>query len=239
MLKIKDKNTKRYIQFGLIFLAIFVVTFCVLYVLGLVPEELLSNGDSPADAIKLGLLQGSQDNPQDNTQNNTQSNTQDNSQANSTTQTSVILSPNDVPIKIQIPIVGVDAAITDPNSTDNAVLNEYLLKGAVRYPGTGYPGSGNLFLFGHSSTLAVVHNQAFKTFNKIENLKSGDEIYIYTNSAKYTYKVRDERRVEASQEEVNLDSTQNMLTLSTCDLLGSTKEFRYVVRADFVGKENV
>ena len=144
-----------------------------------------------------------------------------------------------IPIKIQIPNVGVDVSISDPNNADSEILNQYLLKGAVRYPGSGYPGSGNLFIFGHSSTLGVVHNQAYKAFNKIENLKAGDEISVYSTSTKYIYKVRDVRTVKASQEEVDLTTKENMLTISTCDLIGSTNEYRYVVRADYVRKENI
>ena len=52
-----NHEQKKYINFGLIFTGIFVVTFIVLYALGFVPEELLSNGNSPANALKLNLLQ--------------------------------------------------------------------------------------------------------------------------------------------------------------------------------------
>ncbi len=210
-----NKTHKKYINFGLIFISIFCVTFFVLYMLGLVPEELLSSGNSPADSIKLGLFQNGVGDQNSNA------------------------SIKDVPVKIKIQKVGVDVSISDPNTTNNEILNQYLLKGAVRYPGSGYLGSGNLFVFGHSSTLSVVHNQAYKAFNNIEDLKEGDEIDVYSTSTKYIYKVRDVRPVNASQEEVDLTSKENMLTLSTCDLLGSTKEARYVVRADYVSKENI
>ena len=207
-----NKKQKKYLTFSLIFVGIFIGTFLVLYMLGLVPEELLTNGNSPADSIKLGLFQSG-------------TNGQDKNEG-----------PKDIPLKIQIPNVGVDVSISDPNTTDNAVLNEFLLKGAVRYPGSGYAGSGNLFLFGHSSLLSVVHNQAYKAFNKIQDLKPGDEIDVYSATAKYIYSVRDERLVKASEEEVDIASKENMLTLSTCDLLGATNEARYVVRADYVSK---
>ncbi|MFA6463691.1 MAG: sortase [Candidatus Paceibacterota bacterium] len=210
-----NPKQKKYLIFSLFFVGIFSATFIVLYFLGFVPEELLPSGNSPADTLKLSLFQnGTVDQPKD-------------------------VSVKDVPIKIQIPEVGVNVNILDPNDPDNAVLNQYLLKGAVRYPGSGYPGNGNLFIFGHSSTLAVVNNQAFKAFNKIENLKAGDEISVYSSSTKYIYKVRDVRMVVASKEEVDLTTKENMLTLSTCDLLGATKEDRYVVRADYVGKTSL
>jgi len=199
----------------LIFLIIFCVTFAVLYFIGFVPEEILTTGNSPADIIKLNLFQ------------------------DSSTNQNLGSTVKDIPIKIQIQKVGVDITISDPNNVDSAILNQYLLKGAVRYPGSGYLGSGNLFIFGHSSTLSVVHNQAYKAFNKIEDLKEGDEISVYSTSTKYIYKVRDVRTVKASQEEVNLTTKENMLTLSTCDLIGSTNEYRYVVRADYVRKENL
>ena len=210
-----NKKQKKYINFSLIFIGIFVVTFIILYFIGFVPEEILTTGNSPADIIKLNLFQ--------------------NSSINQNLDGTV----KDIPIKIQIPKVGVDVSISDPNNTDSAILNQYLLKGAVRYPGSGYLGVGNLFLFGHSSTLSIVHNQAYKAFNKIEDLKTGDEINVYSTSTKYIYKVRDVRTVKASQEEVDLTTKENMLTLSTCDLIGSTNEYRYVVRADYIKKENL
>ncbi len=210
-----DRKQKKYINFGIIFIGIFSITFAILYFIGFVPEEILTTGNSPADIIKLNLFQ------------------------NSSINKNLSSTAKDIPIKIQIPKVGVDVSISDPNNADSAILNQYLLKGVVRYPGSGYLGSGNLFLFGHSSALDVVHNQAYKSFNKIENLKEGDEISVYSISTKYIYKVRDVRTVKASQEEVDLTTKENMLTLSTCDLIGSTNEYRYVVRADYVRKENL
>ncbi|MEI8338079.1 MAG: sortase [bacterium] len=210
-----NTKQKKYLHFSLIFTSIFTVTFVVLYALGFVPEEILTTGNSPADILKLNLLQ---------------------SGSNSQNVTTIT---KEIPVKIQIPEVGVDVSISDPNNPDSAILNQYLLKGAVRYPGSGYPGSGNLFIFGHSTTLDVVHNQSYKAFNKIQNLKAGDEISIYSTSTKYIYKVRDVRTVKASQEEVDLTTKENMLTLSTCDLIGSTNEYRYVVRADYLRKESL
>ncbi|MBI2096981.1 MAG: hypothetical protein HYT40_02390 [Candidatus Sungbacteria bacterium] len=53
--------------------------------------------------------------------------------------------------------IGLSAKIVTPASTDDNILNTALTKGAVYYPGSGKLGEvGNVFLFGHSTGLAVV-----------------------------------------------------------------------------------
>ena len=65
----------------------------------------------------------------------------------------------ELPISIEIPMIGVDAPIYNPATTSLQVLNDYLLKGAVRYPGSGLlGGEGNIFIFGH---FYIFHNICF------------------------------------------------------------------------------
>ncbi len=225
MINFQSKASKKYFNFLCIFALVFLASFLALYGLGLVPDQ-ISSGNAPADYVKLGLYTGT-----DNTYSQTQS------PLSTNTNTPAKVGP--LPVKIVIPNAGVDISVSDPNTTDNSILDQYLTEGAVRYPGSGYLGVGNLFLFGHSSTLAVVHNPAYRTFNNINTLQAGDEIDVYSTSTKYIYKVRTEQMVEADKEEVNLSAPQNMLTISTCDLLGSTKEDRYVVQADYVSQESL
>ena len=98
--------------------------------------------------------------------------------------------PIENPVRIQAPAVGIDALINNPSSTDANVLDNALLSGAVRYPDSGLLGStSRMYIFGHQSYLPVVHNQAFKTFNGLQNLKVGDEIIVYSSTAAYHYHV--------------------------------------------------
>ncbi|MDO8510280.1 MAG: sortase [bacterium] len=137
------------------------------------------------------------------------------------------------PIRILVPKVGVDSVVENPMSADTATLDRALLKGAVRYPGSGLLGEGNVFIFGHSTSIRVVNNQAYKTFNNLKNLKTGDEILVRSADREYLYRVARVSLVSAEAAWVDFSSKKKRLTLSTCNTFGK-KEERYVVEADFV-----
>ena len=105
----------------------------------------------------------------------------------------------------------------------------------MHYPGSGYPGVGNMFLFGHSTNWKYVRNQAYKTFNNIQNLEKGDVVEVYTDNAKYLYRVLSVRLADDSEVLVDFDGGKDMLTISTCNTFGEKQE-RFVVEADFVRK---
>lgn len=138
------------------------------------------------------------------------------------------------PVSISIPAIGVNGSVLNPKTTSFETLDSALTKGAVRYPGSGYPGLGNMFIFGHSTSFSVVQNQAYKIFNKLNQLKVGDVITISGQSAVYEYRVTSVVKVDKNKALVEFDTTKNMLTLSTCDSFGRAQD-RYVVEADFVG----
>ena len=137
------------------------------------------------------------------------------------------------PVRIVINKIKVDSSISNPNTTNVATLDEYLKQGAVRYPGSGFLGFGNMFIFAHSSDLAVVNNPAYKTFTHIRDLKAGDMIEVYSSSKKYSYQVTSVKLVDGKTALVDLNNTGDKLTLSTCNTLGAPSE-RYVVEADYV-----
>ena len=140
----------------------------------------------------------------------------------------------EAPVRIVIDKIGVDAIVSNPNTTNVATLDEYLTQGAVRYPGSGLLGSGNVFIFGHSTGIAVVHNQAYKTFNGLKDLERGDIIKVYGSSNIYEYKVLKVTLVDQNQALVEFENNKNMLTLSTCNTFGAKSE-RYVIEADYAG----
>ena len=139
------------------------------------------------------------------------------------------------PVKIEIPTIGLNATIANPTTTDTNALDQLLLKGAVRYPTTAKLGEiGNVVLFGHSSYLPVVGNQAYKTFNGIQKLTVGDTVTVYSLDTAYTYAVRSvEKESAASGAGISLAVTSRVLTLATCDSFGA-KTDRFVITADFV-----
>jgi LPXTG-site transpeptidase (sortase) family protein len=152
------------------------------------------------------------------------------------------LSPNvidafaigEMPLKIEIPSIGVSASIANPNTTNVATLDQYLLKGAVRYPGSGLLGAnGNVILFAHSSYLPIVHNLAYKTFDGIQNLKKGDRITVSSSKNAYVYVVDTVVQADANSDGIPLTTDGKKLTLATCDSFGQ-KTDRFVVTATLV-----
>ncbi len=135
---------------------------------------------------------------------------------------------------IEIPSIGVSAPVANPSSTETAILDSELGKGAVRYPTSAKLGEkGNVVLFGHSSYLPVVRNPAYKTFNGIQKLKNGQHITVYSSHTVYVYSVKSVRKEKAEEGAIPLSIAGKQLTLATCDSFGE-KSDRFVVVADFV-----
>ena len=134
------------------------------------------------------------------------------------------------PDHISIDKIGVDSIIEQPDSQNVAILDESLKKGAVHYPGSGGVESGNIFLFGHSTNWKVVQNQAYKTFNDLNELENGDEIVLEADGVDYIYKVDNVKLVDESDALVDLSTTEQKLTISTCNSFGAKQE-RWVVEA--------
>ncbi|MCX6717857.1 MAG: sortase [Candidatus Taylorbacteria bacterium] len=140
----------------------------------------------------------------------------------------------EIPLSIKIPSIGINSQIYNPTSTDVNILDSYLLKGAVHYPGSALLGTiGNVFLFGHSTGYKIVNNQAYKTFNGLKNLKAGDLISVFSDKNEYIYKVLNVKLEGADETLVKFGSTGKKLTLSTCNTFGAKSE-RYVVEAEQV-----
>lgn len=139
------------------------------------------------------------------------------------------------PIRLVIEKIGVDAPVENPQSRDIAVLDNALLKGVVHYPGSGSLESNtNMFIFGHSTNWTTVHNQAFKSLNRLNELQLGDKIKLFSDEKEYTYKVIGVSLVAQDEALVKFEAGKRKLTLSTCDTFGK-RDARFVVTADFVG----
>ncbi len=136
------------------------------------------------------------------------------------------------PDRIIIDKVGVNTIITNPNTRDVSVLDQNLSQGAVHYPGSGTIERGNMFIFGHSSGLANIRNQAYKAFNGIEKLNSGDQIKIIAEGKTYLYKVINVKLLNENEAMITFDNSARKLTLTTCNTFGS-KQDRWVVEAVF------
>lgn len=141
----------------------------------------------------------------------------------------------ELPTRVVISDIGVDWRVLNPTETDLDTLNAAVDEAPMRWPTSGLLGQdGTVALFGHSSHLPIVHNQAFKAFNGIEKLKKGQVISVYSATTEYRYKVVGVRVASADEDVVELPADGKYLALVTCDNFGS-KSDRYVVTADFAG----
>jgi len=140
----------------------------------------------------------------------------------------------ELPVKIVIPKINLSATVANPTTTDTNVLDQDLLSGAVRYPTSARLGeNGNVVIFGHSSYLPIVGNQAYKTFDGIQKLVAGDTIIVSSSDEAYTYQVESVTKESANDAVIPLSVAGKELTLSTCDSFSATTD-RFVVVADFV-----
>jgi LPXTG-site transpeptidase (sortase) family protein len=195
------------------FIGLFSIAVAGLMALGLIPEEFLPQDDA-AQAIDRSK------DPKPGIGDDTDS---------------VLVAPDEI-TRISIASVGIDVSIGHPRSQDVVVLDEALKRGAVYYPGSGTPASGNIFIFGHSTNWAIVQNQAYKAFNNLEDTEVGDEIILSSPQADFVYEVRTVRSAPDSEVQVRFDTATPMLTVSTCNTFGS-KEDRHIVEAELVRVE--
>lgn len=142
---------------------------------------------------------------------------------------------SELPLTINIAAINLSATIANPTTTNITVLDTDLLMGAVRYPTSAKLGeTGNVVLFGHSSYLPIVLNQAYKTFDGIQKLKAGDVVIVSSSDTAYTYQVRSVTKESANGNlAIPLAAAEKTLTLVTCNSFAE-KTDRFVVVADFV-----
>jgi sortase A len=136
--------------------------------------------------------------------------------------------------RIIMPTLGVDALVVE--GTSPAALRA----GAGHYPNTPLPGEvGNVAIAGHRTTYG-------RPFNRIDELRLGDEIRLKTPLATHRYRVvghpADASRpcptgacwiVAPNDWSVVAPTDSAMLTLTTCHPKGSARE-RLIIRAELV-----
>lgn len=151
------------------------------------------------------------------------------------TQQHIPADTRELPVRIVIKDIGTDWKVLNPTGTDLDTLNAAVDEAPMRWPTSGLLGTdGTVALFGHSSHLPIVHNQAYKAFNNIEKLVPGQVVSVYSATTEYRYKVTKVRVASATEDVVELPADGKYLALITCDNFGS-KSDRYVVTADFEG----
>jgi LPXTG-site transpeptidase (sortase) family protein len=143
-----------------------------------------------------------------------------------------------LPARIEIPSAGIDLPVQNPKTTDVDQLDALLQQGPARYADSAQLGEdGNVIIFAHSSHLPIVHNQMFRAFNSIPDLRQGDSITLVgDDGTSYLYAVDSVVKADTeSGTSIPLSpSVGKELTLVTCDTL-TGKSARFVLTAHFVG----
>ncbi len=124
-----------------------------------------------------------------------------------------------------VPIVEIpDSEIQSEDWTDlNEDVLEALKDGVVRYPGTAIPGQiGNTFITGHSSYYFWDEGDYKEVFALLPQLEIGDEVTLYYNQQKFTYRISEKREVSPSDVDVlDQPNDKKQLTLMTCTPVGT------------------
>lgn len=106
--------------------------------------------------------------------------------------------------RLQIPKIGVDKIVVEGVGLPD------LKKGPGHYPGTPLPGqAGNAAIAGHRTTYGA-------PFNRIDELKPGDEILVDTVQGSFRYIVAEQLIVSPKQVDVLDNKGDNRLTLTAC-----------------------
>lgn len=127
--------------------------------------------------------------------------------------------------RLRIPKLGVDSIVVEGTSASA------LKAGAGHYPQTPLPGqAGNVAIAGHRTTYG-------RPFNRIDELRPGDQIALTTPVGTFTYEVdRSPWITHPTDWSVVDQSSAAQLTLTSCNPKGSAKQ-RIVVRAKLVRSE--
>jgi len=119
------------------------------------------------------------------------------------------------------------------NAIEDQVQNA-LHDGVVRFPGTAEPGKyGNAFLVGHSSYYPFLPGKYKDIFALLPEIELGDEIEIWQNQKKFTFRVSEKKEVKPNNIDVLRQTNDQRITLMTCTPLGTTLR-RLIVTAKLI-----
>ena len=136
-----------------------------------------------------------------------------------------ILSPVSARFGLVIPKIGANVEIF-PN-VDAGKPEAYLpvlQKGVAHAAGTVFPGvAGNIYLFAHSTDAFWNVGRYNAIFYLLKELDRGDEVDIFSNGIRHTYKVTEKKIVNPSEVEyLTRPLPYEQLTLQTCWPPGTT-----------------
>ncbi len=108
------------------------------------------------------------------------------------------------PTRLQIPAINVDAQIVPGDTWDQ------LKKGVGQHLGSANPGErGNMVLSAHNDVFGEI-------FRHLDQLKTGDEVIVYSGQQRYRYIISESRIVPPTQVDVMAPTNEPTLTLISC-----------------------
>lgn len=135
------------------------------------------------------------------------------------------LTPVDPNFSIVIPKIGANARIlANIDPADEKIYLPALQKGVAHALGTAFPGEGgHIFLFAHSTDYFWNVGYYNAIFYLLYKLEKGDEVDLFYQGKRYTYRVLGKEIVDPSQVEfLTRKSNREFLTLQTCWPPGTT-----------------
>jgi sortase A len=130
--------------------------------------------------------------------------------------------------RLEIPSLDVDVMVVE--GTTPAALRA----GAGHYPDSPLPGElGNVAIAGHRTTYG-------RPFNRMDELKPGDKVFLTTPIGKHTYEITSRPWVVSPDDWTPIkkyERSGSFLTLTSCHPEGSAA-YRIVVRAELIESSN-
>jgi len=122
-----------------------------------------------------------------------------------------------IPQRIIIPSLGVDAPIVFPEDTSESALQSTLEKGVAFWPESSFPEQkGTMIILGHSSAYPWYRGNYGSIFSLLNKLNQGDEIWIFSPQKKYVYLVIDKDIQFPKDLKIENQNTQSILYLLSC-----------------------
>jgi LPXTG-site transpeptidase (sortase) family protein len=123
---------------------------------------------------------------------------------------------SDRPDSIFIPKIKSSAPLVSIGREET--FKQALNRGVALYPGSVEPGQrGETVVLGHSAPSLWPKIRYFWVFNRVDELKPGDEIYVFYKNCRYLYKVKSTFFLDKGQDlpDIGKDSF-SVLTLVSC-----------------------
>lgn len=122
-----------------------------------------------------------------------------------------------IPQRIVILSLGIDAPIIWPEDNSENSLQNALEKGVAFWPESALLGErGTIIILGHSSAYPWYKGNYGSIFSLINKLNPGDEIFLFSQNNKYTYQVIEKEIQMPANLNIANQNNQSILYILSC-----------------------